>query len=116
PMIEPYSGTKWVSTSGRFAITRKKPLGFLLFDSRPARNSFSAGGTRLIAIGISIEALNEFAVAFHEVVLAELVLRLPAQVAKDPVDGLAAVAFDPQKEQPDRIFSGVGEFVARNLP
>src|ERR1035437_10163684 len=107
---------KFLSASGRLAMARRKGFAFLVLLSRLARNSFSAGSTRLIvaAIGTSIDAVDEFPVAFHEIQLGELARGLPAQVVKDQVLRLAGELADAEEDQLDGVFPGIGEVIARH--
>src|ERR1022692_1256498 len=107
---------KFLSASGRLARARRKGFAFLVLLSRLARNSFSAGSTRLIvvAIGTSIDAVNEFPVAFHEIQLGELARGLPAQVVKDQVLRLAGELADAEEDQLDGVFPGIGEVIAHH--
>src|ERR1019366_2833446 len=105
---------KFFNAWGRFAIARRKGLGCLALLSRLARNSFSAGSTRLIVVAIvtSIDAVDEFPVAFHEIQGGELELGLPAEVVEDQVLRLAGELADAEEDQLDRVFPGIGEVIA----
>src|ERR1017187_5631814 len=96
---------KFLSASGRSAMARRNGLGSLERLSRLARNSFSAGSASLIgvAIGTSINAVDEFPVAFHEIQFGELELGLPMQVVKDQVLRLAGEAADAEEDQLDGV-------------
>src|SRR5205809_649419 len=114
PTTAPYNGTKLLSTSGRFAMARKKGFGCLALASRLARNSFCAGSTSLIADGIrtSIDAANEIPVAFQEIELCQLRGRRPQHLMKNQVGRLALELLHPEENQPDRILAGIGELIA----
>src|SRR5260370_23948330 len=90
-------------------MARRNGFGCLDLLSRPARNSLSAGSTRLIvvAIGTSIDAVDEFPVAFDEIQRGELELGLPAQVVKDEVLRLAGEVADAEEDELDGRFSGI---------
>src|ERR1017187_6636405 len=102
---------KFLSASGRRAMARRNGFGCLALLSRLARNSFSAGSACLIgvAIGTSIDAVDEFPVAFHEVQFGELGLGLPAQIVKDQVLRLAGEMADAEEDQLDGVFPRIGE-------
>src|ERR1041385_4322928 len=84
---------KCLSASGRFAITRKKPLACFVFASRLATSSFSAGSTRRIAVAISssIEARQKLPVAFQKIQFAQSARRLPAKIVKNEIARLALI-------------------------
>src|SRR5664280_1633281 len=105
---------KFFSASGRLAMARRNGFGCLALLSRLARNSFAAGSTFLIvvAIGTSIEALDKFPVAFHEIQAGEFALGLPAQVVKDQVLRLAGELANAEEDQLDLVFPGIGETIA----
>src|ERR1035437_8180243 len=105
---------KFLSASGRLAMARRKGFAFLALLARLARNSYSAGSTRLIvvAIGTSIDAVDEFPVACHEIQAGELELGLPAQVVENKVLRLAGELEDAEDDQLDRVFAGIGEVIA----
>src|ERR1017187_4142180 len=107
---------KFLSASGRLAMARRNGFAFLALLSRLARNSFSAGSTRLIvvAIGTSIDAVDEFPVALHEIQLGEPELGLPAQIVKDQVSSLAGELADAEEDQLDGVFPGIGEVIAHH--
>src|ERR1035438_1581205 len=105
---------KFLSASGRLAIARRNGFGCLARLSRPARNSLAAGSTLLIvvAIGTSIDAVDKFPVALHEIQAGEFALGLPAQVVEDEVLRLAGEVANAEEDQLDGIFPGIGEVVA----
>src|ERR1035438_10847680 len=92
---------KFLSAAGRSARARRNGLGCFDLLSRLARNSFSAGSASLIgvAIGTSINALDEFPVAFHEIQFGKLELGLPEQMVKDQVPRLAGEVADRSQER-----------------
>src|SRR4051812_6087004 len=96
-------------TSGRCAITRKNGLAYFVFASRPARYSFSEGSTRLTDISPIVKALQKIAIPFHEIVLRELLLRLPSQVVKDAIANLAGPGLHAIENQLDLVPSRVGK-------
>src|ERR1017187_2438477 len=105
---------KFFSASGRLAMARRNGFGCLARLSRLARNSFAAGSTFLIvvAIGTSIEAVDKFPVALHEIQAGEFALGLPAQVVKDEVLRLAGEVANAEEDQLDLVFPWIGEAVA----
>src|ERR1039458_9370041 len=105
---------KFLSASGRRAMARRNGLGCLERLSRLARKSFSAGSACLIgvAIGTSINAVDEFPVAFHEIQFGKLELGLPLQMVKDQVLRLAGEVADAEEDQLDGIFSGIRVAIA----
>src|ERR1035441_10041074 len=105
---------KFLSAAGRSARARRNGLGCLDLLSRLARNSFSAGSASLIgvAIGTSINAVDEFPVAFDEIQFGELELGLPMQAVKDHVPRLAGKVADAEEDQLDGVFPGIGVAIA----
>src|ERR1017187_3195218 len=105
---------KFLSASGRSAMARRNGLGCLDRLSRLARNSFSVGSASLIgvAIGTSIDAVDEFPVAFHEIQFGELEVGLPMQIVKDQVPRLAGEAADAEEDQLDGVLPGIGVAIA----
>src|ERR1039457_4097131 len=105
---------KFLSASGRSARARRNGLGCLERLSRLERNSFSAGSASLIgvAIGTSINAVDEFPVAFHEIQFGELELGLPMQMVEDQVPRLAREVADAKEDQLDGVFPGIGVAIA----
>src|ERR1022692_2170124 len=105
---------KFLSAAGRSARARRNGLGCLDLLSRLARNSFSAGSASLIgvAIGTSINALDEFPVAFHEIQFGKFELRLPMQMVEDQVPRLAREVADAEEDQLNRVFPGIGVAIA----
>src|SRR5260370_42701408 len=99
-------------------MARRNGFGCLDLLSRPARNSLSAGSTRLIvvAIGTTINAVDEFPVAFDEIERGELELGLPAQVVKDPVLRFTGKAVDAEKDQFDVCYPRIGVEEASQRP
>src|ERR1017187_1448770 len=114
PISAALNGMKVLSAAGRRAMARRNGLGCLDRLSRLARNSFSAGSAFLIgvAIGTSINAVDEFPVAFHEIQFGELELGLPAPIVKDQVLRLAGEVADAEKDQLNRVFPGISEAIA----
>src|SRR5450631_3076146 len=107
---------KFLSASGRLAMARRNGLGCLARLSRPARNSLSAGSTRLmvVAIGTSINAVDEFAIAGHEIQAGELEFGLPAQIVKDQVLRLTEELIHAEEDQLNRVLRGIGVVIARD--
>src|ERR1035438_9297013 len=105
---------KFLSAAGRSARARRNGLGCFDLLSRLARSSFSAGSASLIgvAIGTSIDAVDEFPVAFHEIQFGELELGLPTQMVKDQVPRLAGEVADAEEDQLDGVFPGIGVEIA----
>src|ERR1039457_7476912 len=106
---------KSLSASGRRAMARRNGLGCLERPSRLARNPFSVGSACLIgvAIGTSINAVDEFPVAFHEIQFGELEVGLPMQIVKDQVPRLAGEAADAEEDQLDGGLPGIGVAIDR---
>src|ERR1035438_7560439 len=102
---------KFLSASGRLAIARRNGFGCLARLSRPARNSLAAGSAFLIvvAIGTSIDAVDKFPVALHEIQAGEFALGLPAQIVKNQVLRLAGVLANAEEDQLDGILSRIGK-------
>src|ERR1035438_1998919 len=114
PISAALNGMKFLSAAGRRARARRNGLGCLDRLSRLARNSFCAGLASLIgvAIGTSINAVDEFPVAFHEIQFGELELGLPMQIVKDQVPRLAREVADAEEDQLEGVFPGIGVAIA----
>src|ERR1035441_169929 len=105
---------KCLRASGRLAMARRNGFGCLALLSRLARNSFAAGSTLriVVAIGTSINAADKFPVAFHEIQAVEFALGVPAQVVKDQVLRLAGELANPEEDELDLVFPGIGKVIA----
>src|ERR1022692_4563462 len=105
---------KFLSAAGRSARARRNGLGCLERLSRLASNSFSAGSASLIgvAIGTSIDAVDELPVAFDEIQVGELEFGLPMQVVKDQIARLAGKVADAEEDQLDGVFPRIGVAIA----
>src|ERR1035437_1457112 len=114
PISAALNGMKFLSAAGRRARARRNGLGCLDRLSRLARNSFSAGSASLIgvAIGTSINAVDEFPVAFHEIQFGKLELGLPVQIVKDQVSRLTEEAAYAEEDQLDGVLPGIGVAIA----
>src|SRR6476646_5806630 len=101
PMMAPYRGTKFLSTSGLFAMARKNGLGFLLLASKLARNSFCAGSTIFTAVAIrsSIEPGQEVTVSFEEVERSQFVRVLPSHLLENQVPGVSLETLHAEEDQ-----------------
>src|ERR1035441_8226142 len=105
---------KFLRASGRLAMARRNGFGCFNRLSRLARNSLAAGSTFLIvvAIGTSINAVDKFPVAFHEIEAGKFALGMPAQVVKDEVLRLAGEVANAKEDELDLVFPGVGAEIA----
>src|ERR1017187_8283074 len=114
PISAALNGMKFLSAAGRSARARRNGLGCLERLSRLASNSFSAGSASLIgvAIGTSIDAVDELPVAFDEIQVGELEFGLPMQVVKDHVPRLAGKVADAEEDQLDGVFPGIDVEIA----